>query len=137
MKRVAKYAFLLLIGGALYCLIEMIARGYSHWTMLLVGGVCFILVGLLNEFTPKMPLLRQMALSMVLITVIEFAAGCIVNIWLGWNVWDYSDRAFNLFGQICLKNSCYWFFLSAVAVYIDDYLRFWLFGEEKPRYKLY
>lgn len=136
MKRVAKYIFLLLIGGALYCLIEMIVRGYSHWTMLLVGGVCFILVGLLNEFTPKMPLLRQMALSMVLITVIEFAAGCIVNIWLGWNVWDYSGRAFNLFGQICLKNSCYWFFLSAVAVYIDDWIRYLLFGEERPRYDI-
>ena len=29
------------------------------------------------------------------------AVGCIVNRKLGWNVWDYSDRRFNVLGQIC------------------------------------
>ena len=137
MKQLLKFIILLLCGGMMYYIVEIMARGHSHWTMFLTGGICFVLVGLLNEITPKMPLLWQMFISMAVITVIEFAVGCVVNIWLGWNVWDYSGRAFNLIGQICLKNSCYWFFLSAVAVFIDDYLRYWLFREDKPKYKIF
>lgn len=137
MKQLLKFTFLLLCGGMMYYIIEIMARGHSHWTMLLTGGICFILVGLLNEITPKMPLIRQMLISMALITLIEFAVGYILNLWLGWDIWDYSGRAFNFMGQICLKNSCYWFFLSAVAVFIDDYLRYWLFREDKPKYKIF
>ncbi|MCB7302491.1 putative ABC transporter permease [Bariatricus massiliensis] len=136
MKQFVKYLFLLSTGGTLYYFVEIIARGYSHWTMFLVGGICFIVIGLLNEATPKMPLIRQMLLSTLWVTVIEFVAGCVINLWLGWNIWDYSDRAFNFMGQICLKNSCYWFLLSAVAVYIDDMIRYLLFGEERPHYDI-
>lgn len=137
MKQLLKFVSLLLCGGMTYYIIEIMARGYSHWTMLLTGGICFIVVGLLNEITPSMPLLWQMLISMVAITLIEFTVGCIVNVWLGWNVWDYSDRAFNLLGQVCVKNSVYWFLLSVPAIIIDDYLRWLLFGESKPHYKMF
>lgn len=49
-----KYLFLFLIGGAIYVIIELVCRGRSHWTMAVVGGICFVLCGLLNEiFTWK------------------------------------------------------------------------------------
>ena len=136
MKIILKELLLFLTGGFAYYLIEIMARGFSHWTMFIVGGLCFVIIGLLNENTLKMPLCRQMLLSTLLITVIEFIAGCIINIYLGWNVWDYSDRPFNLFGQICLKNSLYWFFLSGLGIVLDDWIRYFLFDEEKPQYKL-
>lgn len=136
MKQLLKFTFLLLCGGALYYLIEIMARGYSHWAMFLTGGVCFILIGLLNEATPKMPLIRQMLISMALITIIEFVVGCMLNLWLGWDIWNYSDRAFNICGQICLKNSIYWFLLSAFGIILDDYLRYFFFNEDKPNYKI-
>lgn len=37
------------IGGFLYYAIEILWRGYSHWTMFILGGLCFILVGFINE----------------------------------------------------------------------------------------
>ena len=37
-----KYLFLLDVGGLLYILIELIWRGRSHWTMFLLGGICFV-----------------------------------------------------------------------------------------------
>lgn len=40
------------IGGLLYVLIELAFRGRSHWTMFLVGGLCFWLIGLINEVIP-------------------------------------------------------------------------------------
>ena len=71
MKHLIKYLILLAIGGTVYCGIEILVRGFTHWTMFLVGGICFILIGIINEITPKMPLVRQMLLSAVIITVVE------------------------------------------------------------------
>ena len=44
-----KYLFLFNVGGLLYILIELIWRGRSHWTMFLLGGICFVFLGLINE----------------------------------------------------------------------------------------
>lgn len=137
MKYIIKYLILLIVGGAAYYGIELLARGFSHWTMVLVGGICFILVGIINEITPKMPLLRQMFLSAIIITSVEFISGCILNLCLGLNIWDYSENFGNILGQICPKHTIYWFLLSSIGIVIDDYIRYFLFGEEKPKYKLY
>lgn len=136
-KHFLKYLFLFLTGGVCYFGIEILARGFSHWTMAVVGGICFVLIGLLNEKTPKMPLLKQMLYSAILITLIEFFSGCILNLWLQLDIWDYSDNAFNLLGQICLSHTVYWFFLSLVGILLDDYLRYKIFQEEKPKYVLW
>lgn len=136
-KYLLKYLFLFLTGGICYFGIEILARGYSHWTMVIVGGICFVLIGLLNEKTPKMSLLKQMFYSAILITIIEFLSGCILNLWLKLDIWDYSKNAFNLLGQICLSHTIYWFFLSVVGILLDDYLRYKIFQEEKPKYVLW
>lgn len=136
MKHFAKYLILLFIGGFAYYGIEVLARGFSHWTMFLVGGMCFILIGIINEITPKMPIIRQMFLSAIIITIIEFVSGCILNLWLGWNIWDYSENFGNILGQICPKHTIYWFLLSSVGIVVDDYIRYFLFGEEKPKYEI-
>lgn len=126
------------IGGLLYILIELLWRGYSHWTMFFVGGICFILIGLINElFTFNIPLITQMTISSVLITLIEFISGCIINIRFNLNVWDYSNMPFNILGQICIPFMILWFFLSVLGIILDDYLRYWFFAEEKPRYKIW
>ena len=136
MKYLIKYLILLIVGGAAYYCIELLARGFSHWTMFLVGGICFILIGIINEVTPKMPLIQQMVLSAVIITAIEFISGCILNLWLGLEIWDYSENFGNILGQICPKHTSYWFLLSSVGIVVDDYIRYFLFGEEKPKYTI-
>lgn len=131
-----KQTILFGMGGLLYVLIEMLWRGYSHWTMFLVGGLCFALIGLINEVIPwEMPFVWQMMIGAVIITAVEFVSGCIINLWLGWNVWDYSELPFNVLGQICLQFTFLWFLISAVGIVLDDYLRYWWFGEEKPHYR--
>ncbi len=135
--RVARPLGLFSVGGAIYIMMELLWRGYSHWTMFIVGGMCFVLVGLLNELlTFEMSLVYQMAIGACIITQVEFISGCIINLWLGWNVWDYSDMPFNVYGQICLPYMVLWFLLSGAAIILDDYLRYWWFGEERPNYKI-
>ena len=105
--------------------------------MLIVGGICFVLIGLINElFTWEMPLWLQCVISSVMVTVVEYISGLILNVWLGLGIWDYSKLPYNLHGQICLYYSIVWLVLSVVAIILDDYLRYWLFGEDKPKYRL-
>lgn len=137
LKPIAKYLFLGVIGGIVYMALEVVWRGYSHWTMGILGGICFICLGLINEILSwDTPLLIQMAIGCVIITMLEFITGCIVNLGLGWNVWDYSQYPLNLLGQISVRSSVLWYFLSAIGIVLDDVIRWKVFGEDKPRYKL-
>ena len=137
MNKLLKYYTLGTLGGMLYVFIELLWRGYSHWSMFLLGGICFVALGLINEVIPwEMPLAAQMFVGCVIITALEFITGCIVNLWLGWDVWDYSDLPYNLLGQISVVSSVGWYFLSAVGIVLDDWLRYIFFGEEKPRYTI-
>lgn len=137
MKKLYKYMTLLLIGGGLYVLIELIWRGRSHWTMFLLGGICFIGLGLINEVIPwEMPLLQQILIGACIVTGLEFLTGCIVNLWLGWAVWDYSGIPGNILGQICPQFFILWMPVALIAIVLDDWLRYWWFEEDRPRYKI-
>ena len=129
---------LFLVGGFIYAGIEIGMRGFTHWSMFIVGGLCFVIIGLLNEwYTWDIPLLLQMFYGAFVITALELISGYILNIKLGWNIWDYSDRPFNFYGQICLLNSCLWFLLSGIGILLDDVIRSIWFDGEEPRYKIF
>ena len=137
-NKTLKYILLFFVGGYSYCGVEILFRGYSHISMLIAGGICFILIGLLNEiFSNKISILSQMVISSVIITAVEFIVGLVVNVWLKLNVWDYSDLPYNFMGQICLLYTNIWFMISLGAILLDDYLKYFLLGEEKPSYKIF
>lgn len=123
------------IGGTAYILIEMLWRGHSHWSMFVLGGICFVLIGLINE-KRNFSLISQAAVGSVCITLLEFLTGYILNIKLRLNVWNYYDMPMNIMGQVCLPYMVLWFCLSFVCVIADDILRCHLFGEDKVKHKL-
>lgn len=130
-----KYGFLFWFGGSTYVALEVIWRGYSHWTMLLLAGILFIAIGLLNEiWSWKFKFRYQVLISTGIATILELFTGLIVNVCLDWDIWDYSDIPFNFLGQICLPYTFLWVILSAVAIILDDVIRWKFFGEEKPHY---
>lgn len=135
-KKMLKYLILLLIGGFIYYAFELVLRGWSHWTMFLLGGICFILIGEYNEHVEwDTPLIKQGVVGACIVTALEFVVGMIVNVYLNWNIWDYSDIPLNFMGQICLPFSIVWIAVSILAVVVDDWVRYFLFKEEKPHYK--
>lgn len=138
LKKIIKPAVLFGIGGILYVLIELVARGRSHWTMALLGGLCFLLIGAINEYVPwSLGIIWQMLLGGGFITFLELIMGLWVNVRFGWAVWDYSNMPLNLWGQICLPYSLLWVMISLPAILLDDWLRWKLFAEEKPHYTLF
>lgn len=138
LKRFIEFVFLFMVGGGIYYWIEILWRGYSHISMYILGGVCFIEVGLLNEILPwSLGYVWQCLIGASIITVLEFITGLIVNVWLGLGIWDYSNMPLNFMGQICLPFFLVWVALAGAAIILDDYIRWRFFDEEEPRYKLF
>ena len=132
MKQFKKSIILFISFGLMYMGLEILWRGYTHWSMGIAGGICGVIVGYFNEFCPNMSMRNQCFLGTGLILLIEYIAGYILNIKLGLNIWDYSDLPLNINGQICLPFAILWFLLTILITYIDDFIRYKLFGEEKP-----
>ena len=89
--------------GAAYVVFETLFRGYSHPSMFVVGGLCGVLVGAINQ-APRFyraPVIVQSVIGAVIVLAVEFISGCVLNLWLGLGVWDYSNQPGNVLGQIC------------------------------------
>ena len=114
-SKITEWTAVFLIGGAVYSMLEILWRGYTHWSMTLTGGICFAVLYALHVYAAPMPFLARCLLGAFSITAAEFAVGCVVNLWLGWEVWDYSGVQGNLLGQICPAFSALWLLLCAVA----------------------
>lgn len=133
------YSTLFLTMGAIYYVLEILFDGTSHWSMFLLGGVCGVCIGLLNEQKLKwdMPLWKQVLYGECIVLPLEFITGCIVNLWLKLNVWDYSHLPFNIMGQSSLLFAVIFIPVILMGIFVDDYIRYCWFGEEKPKYKLF
>ena len=100
MKKLACSLILFLFGGTGYALLELLWRGFTHWSMFVLGGVCYLLVGRVAVWCcGRLPLWFCCATNTLLITALEFVTGCLVNLHLGWDVWDYATQPLNLMGQ--------------------------------------
>lgn len=113
MKRTAG---LFACGSAGYAALEILWRGYTHWTMALTGGVVFTAMAGLREQLRGVGLPRRCLAGAALITTAEFIVGCVVNLRYHMQVWDYSREKFNVLGQICAKYAALWALLSAPAM---------------------
>lgn len=110
MRSVLKYSIAFFSGALCYGMLELFARGRTHWTMLLTGGIAMAFLMLINQ-SRQIDIVIRSLLGSFLITSLEFCIGSVVNISLGMNIWNYSGIPMNIFGQICPKYSALWFLL--------------------------
>lgn len=142
MRKLYKSIVLFFTGGGLYLLIEtfyctMMGDPLVHWAMLFVGGAAFVLIGGINEWIPyELSLVKQSLIGAIVVMLTELICGCILNVWCGFGIWDYSGKFLNLCGQTCLQFMPGWLIFSGVAIVLDDYLQHWMFGEKKPQYRI-
>lgn len=118
MKRFREYFCVYTFGAFLYCFIEVLFRGFTHWTMGLTGGAALLGIYRINEKCKHRPLWLRCTLGCLLITLLELTVGLLVNRLFHWNVWDYSEKRLNLFGQICPLFSFFWFLLCYPACFL-------------------
>lgn len=113
-----------LFAGALgYGLLELFWRGYTHWSMLLAGGICLAGINFLDEALPGLADWPKAWLCCLLITCTELAAGLLFNCCWQQEVWDYSELPYNFQGQICLQYSLLWLLISRPLLVLVRWLR--------------
>ena len=97
--------------------LELLWRGWSHGSMFVAGGICFLLLGQLNRAQPRLPLLLRALAGAGIITMIEYAAGLVVN--QNYAVWDYRGQPLNYHGQICFGFCLLWIpvAMGAMAIF--------------------
>lgn len=134
LKTLFKYSVLLSYGGMIYMTIELLYDGTTSVSMAYCGALAFCGVGLINNIFPwYLPIwLQSIVGSFFIITPLEYLFGILFN--MDYSIWDYRNNFLNVNGFICLKFTLLWCLLSVVAIIVDDYMRYWLFDEEKPRY---
>lgn len=130
-------------GGTVYFLLEVAFKTLTghperiSWTMLVVAILLTIPVERAGEQLPwEVPLWLQALCCAALVTAVELAAGCVINLWLGWDVWDYTAMPGNLWGQICPQYSAIWWVLCMVFIPMFDWLRWAVEGGVRPRYTI-
>ena len=124
------------IGACGYGLLEILWRGYTHWSMLGAGGLSFLGLSAIQNRMRSFGLVTKAIIGSGLITAIEFVFGVIFNIVLKKNVWDYSRLPFQLFGQICLPFMIIFSGLCVLGILISSQLAHWFYKEEKPHYHI-
>ena len=110
----SKRIFLFCIGGIGYVALEWLWRGWSHSSMFLAGGSCFLLLGKLDRQRPRLPLFFRGLTGAGVITMVELLAGLLFN--RDYRVWDYRHLPLNFHGQICLPFFLLWIPLSLLGM---------------------
>lgn len=111
------------IGAVGYCLLEVIWRGYTHWSMLFAGGTSFLGLSKISSVFKKAGIVKKALVGSALITAVEYIYGIIFNVILKRKVWDYSNLPLNIGGQVCALYTFFWFLLSLVFIPLADRLK--------------
>jgi len=109
-----------LLGGTGYIVLELLWRGWSHFSMFLAGGSCFLLLGKLHTVRPRLPLPLRGIVGAGIITMVELLSGLVFN--RSYSVWDYRSLPGNFHGQICLPFFLLWIPLSLAAMFLYGWL---------------
>jgi hypothetical protein len=120
--RFLKIFTLFWLGGLLYGGMELTWRGRTHWSMVLLGGLSFLLLGQLRLL--RIPLGGKCILGALGVTLLELGCGLLVN--RSYQVWDYRHLPLNYLGQICLPFTVVRAVISLAAFFLYDYLDRWL-----------
>lgn len=106
--------------------------GESSVWMFIVGGFLGLSVGKFSNYKRKIAYPFDILIGAALITLVELISGIILNVWLKFNIWNYSSSRFNLLGQIDYIHSICWILLTPTIFWLDDVIRHYVFGEAKP-----
>jgi uncharacterized membrane protein len=82
--------------------------GFSSILVLSASNV----VNSLFQFKWLVSIIAASILSILLVTILEYITGLMLEKAFSIKLWDYSKKAFNLGGKICLQNSIMWGFMA-------------------------
>ena len=118
--KIWKQTLLFYLGGMIYAGLELLWRGFTHSSMFLLGGLCFLLIGALGKVPSPLNIPIRAVVSAGLVTTLELGCGLLVN--RQYEVWDYRNVPLNYHGQICLPFTLLWIPVSLAAIFLYEHM---------------
>ena len=115
-QKIKENTVIFTIGAGGYGLIEILWRGYTHWSMLCAGGIVFLGMSRIASALKKASAIIKGIVGGVFVTAVEYAFGIVFNVILKKNV-------FNINGQICALYSVLWVLLSIICVPFSGFIK--------------
>jgi uncharacterized membrane protein len=95
---------------------KFIKRGFILGPFCVIYGFGMIMLLIFLDSIKDKPLLYFLS-SAIMITILEYATGFILEYFFHYRWWDYSNIPFNLNGYVCLSASMIWGILSFVITH--------------------
>lgn len=121
-RELKKNLVFFILGAIGYGCIELLWRGRTHWSMLIAGGICFMIFSFVAQRFRDRSLLFKAVLCAVAVTAVELVFGILFNMILKMNIWDYSAVPLNFLGQICPRYTLLWGVLALGFVPLAEVL---------------
>lgn len=86
-----------------------------YWVYGFGAVVCILLLYPLNTYIGRQRILINYFINTLAVAIIEYVAGWVIILRFGSNYcWDYSEKLFNLQGQICLQNTLFFGLVATI-----------------------
>lgn len=138
-RKLIPLLIIFITSGLTYVMLEILWRGYSHWTMFVCAGVCGLVMAGINDnlLSFDTDFRIQVVVSALLCTAAELIFGLIFN--SDFTIWDYR----NMVGTIhCLNDQINIFFIliwGAISVFglpFLDWMQWKLGLGPRPYYRI-
>ena len=137
LSRLLQVAFIFALSGTIYVCMEMLFRGYSHWSMWVLAGICGVIIALVNNgifLSSKTPFELQVAFCSACCVAGEYIAGLIVN--QDFQVWDYREMIGTFAGgQLNVFFIMAWIIICIFGIPFLDWIEWKLLNGRKPVYE--
>ena len=139
MRKISKYLFSgQFLAVPLYYTFEILFRGFSHWSMYVLGGICFVFFYIQGESMGwQEPVWKQTLRCTVFVTAGNSLQES-SNKWLHYKgVWDYSQMPLQqVFGQICVPFMIIFSGLSVLLNFFSVAILHFIFTKKLPSYHI-
>ena len=121
-----------ILGFFYECIINFIQDGrfssgfmYGPWTPIYGIGVLIILFiyKKLSKYSKTKRLIIMSIISMIVLTILEYITGNLIELIFHTSFWDYSNYKFNYGKFISLESSLIWMFGSIIIIFIHKKLK--------------
>ncbi len=137
LSRLLQVAFIFIFSGTAYVLLEMLCRGYSHITMWVLGGICGVIIALVNNdifLSSKTPFEIQVAFCATCCVLGEYIFGIIFN--RDFTIWDYREIPGTFAdGQLNIFFILLWIVICIFAIPLLDWIEYKLLDGRRPVYR--
>ena len=138
-KILIPYTIIFIVSGFIYTALEILWRGYTHWTMFVCAGLCGLAMANINnnwlEFDTDFRI--QIVASALVCTSMEFIFGMIFN--GDFTIWDYRGlwgTIHWLGDQVNILFFGVWMIISLFGLPFLDWMQWKLGLERKPYYRI-